>query len=479
MKLSKVALLTLAALSSNAWAHGYVDAPQSRAYACKTGLNSECGSVQWEPQSVEAPSGFPLAGPADGKLGSAGVVQFSELDAQTSTRWAKMPISSGKQKISWNFTANHVTREWRYYITKQNWDQNAPLTRDSFELTPFTVLSGNMQKPPMQFSHDIVVPERTGYQVIMAVWEVGDTTNSFYNLIDVMFDENGNGGEETPDAQWNSVGTIYPSVNLQAGDQVKARAFDAQGERHDLATTLTIKSDDLGEKNQWAYALADTINSSQTLYQAGQKDAQGKINPVYGQNTVYAKKNSGVERVEIQVIKAETGLPLDIEMSGLQETYQLVNGSAAIKFDVRAVGDLAVQATVYNHSGVAQAFSAFDLKDSMRGVELKLDNAQAGHHRLVVKASNKDQKVIQKSADFTLEEESTGPEEPSGEYDFTFPQSLNTYKAGTTVLQPKTGKVYECKPFPYSGYCIQWNNNAIHYEPGVGSNWQDAWIEKK
>ncbi|MGL4958468.1 MAG: N-acetylglucosamine-binding protein GbpA, partial [Plesiomonas sp.] len=213
--------------------------------------------------------------------------------------------------------------------------------------------------------------------------------------------------------------------------------------------------------------------------QAGQKDAQGQINPVYGQNTVYAKKDSGVERVEIQVIKAETGLPLDIEMSGLQETYQLVNGSAAIKFDVRAVGDLAVQATVYNHSGVAQAFSAFDLKDSVRGVELKLDNAQAGHHRLVVKASNKDQKVIQKSADFTLEEESTGPEEPSGEYDFTFPQSLNTYKAGTTVLQPKTGKVYECKPFPYSGYCIQWNNNATHYEPGVGSNWQDAWIEKK
>lgn len=48
MKLTKIALLTIAAFSSTAWAHGYVEAPQSRSYACKTGLNSDCGAVQWE-----------------------------------------------------------------------------------------------------------------------------------------------------------------------------------------------------------------------------------------------------------------------------------------------------------------------------------------------------------------------------------------------------------------------------------------------
>ncbi|MGL5371686.1 MAG: lytic polysaccharide monooxygenase, partial [Plesiomonas shigelloides] len=211
MKLTKIALLTIAAFSSTAWAHGYVEAPQSRGYACKTGLNSDCGAVQWEPQSIEGPDGFPLAGPADGKLASAGLVQFSELDAQTSTRWSKTPIKSGKQTIRWNFTANHVTREWRYYITKPNWDQNAPLTRDAFELTPFAVHSGDMQQPPKQFSHDIVIPERSGYHVILAVWEVGDTVNSFYNMIDVMFDDD---NSEIPDFGWANVGTIYPSVNL-------------------------------------------------------------------------------------------------------------------------------------------------------------------------------------------------------------------------------------------------------------------------
>ncbi|WP_119712357.1 lytic polysaccharide monooxygenase [Arsenophonus endosymbiont of Aleurodicus floccissimus] len=31
---------------------------------------------------------------------------------------------------------NH-TVSWEFYITKQNWDPNAPLTRDSFESKPF------------------------------------------------------------------------------------------------------------------------------------------------------------------------------------------------------------------------------------------------------------------------------------------------------------------------------------------------------
>lgn len=61
-------------------------------------------------------------------------------------------------------------------------------------------------------------------------------------------------------------------------------------------------------------------------------------------------------------------------------------------------------------------------------------------------------------------------------YDYVFPASLSSYKAGTRVLQPKTGKVYTCKPFPYSGYCIQWGADATQFEPGVGSHWQQAWI---
>jgi predicted carbohydrate-binding protein with CBM5 and CBM33 domain len=35
------------------------------------------------------------------------------------------------------------------------------------------------------------------------------------------------------------------------------------------------------------------------------------------------------------------------------------------------------------------------------------------------------------------------------------------------------GKRYECKPFPYSGWC---NQSALYYAPGSGIAWTDAWI---
>jgi len=47
------------------------------------------------------------------------------------------------------------------------------------------------------------------------------------------------------------------------------------------------------------------------------------------------------------------------------------------------------------------------------------------------------------------------------------------YKAGDKVSS--AGGVYECKPWPYTGWCAgaEWA-----YAPGVGSNWADAWDKK-
>ena len=61
-------------------------------------------------------------------------------------------------------------------------------------------------------------------------------------------------------------------------------------------------------------------------------------------------------------------------------------------------------------------------------------------------------------------------------YDYVFPDGLSSYVAGTTVLQPKDGNVYECRAWPNNGYCVQWNEGSNQYEPGVGRNWEMAWI---
>ncbi|GAK83866.1 chitin binding protein [Vibrio ponticus] len=71
--------LALTALSGQVAAHGYVSEfdggiAGSRAALCKypttdtNEKNTNCGAIQYEPQSVEGPEGFPEAGPADAKL---------------------------------------------------------------------------------------------------------------------------------------------------------------------------------------------------------------------------------------------------------------------------------------------------------------------------------------------------------------------------------------------------------------------------
>jgi len=166
-------------------AHGYVDSPASRAIQCKNKVNTDCGAIIYEPQSLEAPKGWPNAGPADGKIASAGGI-FPKLDEQSATRWAKVNVTPGPMTFTWKLTAAHSTASWKYYITKPDWNPNAPLSRASFDLTPFCSLPYSGQ-PPFTFSHTCDLPVRTGYHVILAVWEVADTANAFYNVIDVNF----------------------------------------------------------------------------------------------------------------------------------------------------------------------------------------------------------------------------------------------------------------------------------------------------
>ncbi|MFR9718233.1 N-acetylglucosamine-binding protein GbpA [Aeromonas diversa] len=459
-----LALLCALSASTQVLAHGYISLPESRSYLCKSGGNIECGAIQWEPQSLEAPSGFPQKGPADGQIASAGHKQFGELNTQTSDRWTKREVSAGPFAFTWTFTANHVTRHWRYYLTRQEWDPNRPLTRDAFELTPFCVIDGGMKQPPKVMTHNCTLPTRTGYQLILGVWEVGDTSNSFYNLVDARFQ----GGDQPPQ-RWRQGGTLYPSVDLTPGDRVLTRVFDAAGERGDLQTELTIASDEQGLKNNWTHALAGRINAEQASIRAGQQGGDGTFNPVFGQNPLYLKQGSGLERVEIQIEQRQPPAGQSLTVSGVAGDLMLDGGKLALDVTVAVQGEMAVSATLYDHAGVARGQLSAELRDEQRAFTLVLEGLSAGHHQLVVKGVPKmGGEAQQQTVDLMLSE-------PAQRYDYRFPEGLKDYVADTRVLQPKDGRIYRCKPFPYSGYCIQWTSSATHYEPGIGSHWQSAW----
>ena len=61
--------------------HGYTDLPVSRQKLCQNGTVTDCGDIQWEPQSVEGPKGFPGSGAADGSICSANNARFAQLDS--------------------------------------------------------------------------------------------------------------------------------------------------------------------------------------------------------------------------------------------------------------------------------------------------------------------------------------------------------------------------------------------------------------
>ncbi|MBV1947885.1 lytic polysaccharide monooxygenase [Streptomyces sp. BV129] len=172
--------------------HGYTDLPISRQKLCQNGSVTNCGDIQWEPQSVEGPKGFPGSGPGDGQLCSGGNSRFGQLNAANTPSggaWPTTRVTGGQSyTFRWQFTAMHATSDFTYYVTKQGWNQNHALARSDLNLTPFLSVPYNGQRPPSTLSHSGTLPRGlTGHHVILAVWNVADTTNAFYSCSDVTF----------------------------------------------------------------------------------------------------------------------------------------------------------------------------------------------------------------------------------------------------------------------------------------------------
>ncbi|MBK3495930.1 lytic polysaccharide monooxygenase, partial [Viridibacillus sp. YIM B01967] len=151
-------------IPENTSAHGFVEKPGSRAALCSPtygALNLNCGEVMYEPQSLEAPKGFPKDGPIDKEIASAGGKFGGILNLQTANRWFKNTLTGGKNTFTWKFTAPHRTSKWHYYITKKGWNPNNPLTRADLE--PIGDIQHDGSVASNNLSHKINVPtDRSG-----------------------------------------------------------------------------------------------------------------------------------------------------------------------------------------------------------------------------------------------------------------------------------------------------------------------------
>ncbi|RON09676.1 hypothetical protein BK659_07025 [Pseudomonas brassicacearum] len=202
---------------SNTVRHGHVFSPASRAYfAWQAGELDEGALNQREsgkffPQTSGGLSDAyaredvaNAAPPPDGKIASANQATGKKLD-DPGDHWQKHEVRSSETlDVSWHFTANHVTRRWNYFMTKEGWDPSKVLSRDQFEAEPFYTVQINLKpywehsadmKPPSPTTHEVPLPKREGYHVLLAVWEVADTMNAFYQVVDLSFVPSEGGGE--------------------------------------------------------------------------------------------------------------------------------------------------------------------------------------------------------------------------------------------------------------------------------------------
>ncbi|WP_240135591.1 lytic polysaccharide monooxygenase auxiliary activity family 9 protein [Streptomyces sp. MUM 178J] len=179
-----VSLLATGSASS----HGYTDSPISRQKLCANKTVSGCGQIQWEPQSVEGPKGFPAAGPADGAICAGGNSRFAELDDPRGGAWPATSVTSGQNyTFRWQFTARHRTTDFKYFITKNGWNPSQRLTRAALEPQPFLTVPYGGNQPPPTLTHSGALPYKSGRHLILAVWTVHDTGNAFYACSDVRF----------------------------------------------------------------------------------------------------------------------------------------------------------------------------------------------------------------------------------------------------------------------------------------------------
>jgi chitin-binding protein len=466
-------LLSAMLSSQTVSAHGFLEVPPSRALACQKGLNTNCGSEQYEPQSVgETFKGFPagvggapLQGPVDGKIASGGLALFSTMDAQSATRWHLTEIRDRNIDFQWRYTAPHVTSKHEYFITRAGWNPNESLKRASFENTPFCTIDGGNQLPVSGAKHNCTLPsDKSGHHVILAIWNVGNTDAAFYNAADVNIL-----AEPDLPGGWSPVGSIAPSTTLQVDDKVKARAFTANDESPDYSVEISIDNAEEGTPQNWAFKLAEKVNQTHTLVRAGIRDESGNVVPVKGTNRLYAQKESGVVRYEVQLdMKEDTAARMSV--ASQQAEYVLDKGRAKVEFSMISNRPMNVEATLFDQNNKPVGTTSAQVASGSTSLSMDV-RSNPGAHTLTLVGTTLDGRTTRQDTQTT---QLTG--EGAGiEYDFVFPEGLSDYTAGTKVLQPKTDEVFECKPFPESGYCKQYSPTANGFEPGVGAHWHMAW----
>ncbi|MDX2547271.1 lytic polysaccharide monooxygenase auxiliary activity family 9 protein [Streptomyces sp. WI04-05B] len=200
-----IAALTLSATPASA--HGSLGDPVSRVAQCyaegpESPASAACraavtaGGTQalydWNGIRIGDAGGRHRALIPDGELCGAGNDEFKGLDLARAD-WPATGVHSGSYPFRYRVTAPHKGT-FEIYLTKPGYDAAKPLSWADLDLEHPVATATDPVAANGFYSFSGILPERSGRQLLYAIWQRSDSPEAFYSCSDVMFGASGEAG---------------------------------------------------------------------------------------------------------------------------------------------------------------------------------------------------------------------------------------------------------------------------------------------
>ncbi|KUO16348.1 lytic polysaccharide monooxygenase [Streptomyces dysideae] len=152
----------------------------------------------------------------DGKLCSADNEAFKGLDLARAD-WPATSVSSGSYTFRYRVTAPHKGT-FKVYVTKDGYDPTQPLAWDDLDLANPVATATDPVASGGFYTFSGTLPERSGKQLLYAVWQRSDSPEAFYSCSDVTF-----GGDAA---------TVAPSASAPSEEQIEDGTDKSTVEHH-------------------------------------------------------------------------------------------------------------------------------------------------------------------------------------------------------------------------------------------------------
>ncbi|MFI8231839.1 lytic polysaccharide monooxygenase [Streptomyces sp. NPDC085900] len=204
----------------------------------------------------------------DGKLCSANNEEFKGLDLARAD-WPATSVRSGSYTFKYRVTAPHKGT-FKVYVTKAGYDPAKPLAWSDLDMEHPVATATDPAASGGFYTFSGTLPERSGRQLLYAIWQRSDSPEAFYSCSDVTF---GAGAGNTAGTGSGGGSSPAPTASAPSDEQIEAGAGRSTVEHHghgdqDAATSADPTPVNAPEAAGASERLAETGGGGDTPYLA-------------------------------------------------------------------------------------------------------------------------------------------------------------------------------------------------------------------